>query len=306
MALAVLFRTDGLVLVALPLLILLPAFVRRPWTTAQRGNLLRVALPLMLVVGWVAWYNQLRFGSPLTSGYPGQTFSTPLLLGLRGLLLDGGRGFFYFNPALLLALPGLFLLGRRDRPLAATLLLLPVLRLLLYARWWGWSGGICWGPRYLEPAAALLALPAAVALVAAFRRGARFAVLQRAGALTLCLIGAAVSLLAVLVPYWSWWDIHDDEPFVQPVPVGAAERSTWCLPGKHDLLFSLTGGQLGGNVRLLFHKVAEQPRDAHYALPPIVVIAAALTVAGLAVLLAIREARSGRLPASAVPSGAGA
>lgn len=55
----------------------------------------------------------------------------------------------------------------------------------------------------------------------------------------------------MLVPSWSWWQLPDDEPFVLPVPVGAAERVTWSLSGKHDLLFSLTGGQLGGNVRLL-------------------------------------------------------
>lgn len=289
MALAGLFRTDGLILVALPLLALLPAFVPRPWTPRQRGNLTRCLLPLLAVVGWVGWYNQLRFGSPLNTGYTGQTFSTPLLLGLRGLLLQGGRGFFAFNPTLLLALPGLVLLGRRNRPLTAALTVLPVLRVLFYARWWVWHGGVCWGPRYLEPAAALLALPAATALTAAFHPGARYAAGKRTVAVAACAAGAVVSLLAVLVPYWSWSNIHD-EPFTG-VPTPAQDRLTWNLPGKHDLLFSLTRGQLGGNVRLLLHQTAHQPLDRHYPLPAAPVAAAAIAVAALSLTLAVRSAR---------------
>ena len=291
MALGALFRTDALILIALPLLLLLPAFVPRPWSRSQVSNVLRCLIPLLVVVAWIAWYDQHRFGNPLTTGYPGQTFSTPLLLGVRAFLIQGGRGFFWFNPALLLALPGLAFLGRRNRPLMAALVVLPVLRLLFYARWWGWYGGVCWGPRYLEPACALLALPAAVAIVAAFRSASRTAVFARVGVVALCVAGAAVSLLAVLVPYWSYFQLHDDQPLVLPIPVGAADRPYWNLPGKHDLLFSLVNGQLGGNVRLLFGKLTN-PKYPDHTLPSPAIAAISLTVAvvalGLASLAAVR------------------
>lgn len=118
-------------------------------------------------------YNFAARGSPFAFGYAqGRDaiwgFSSPLLTGLHGLLLSPGKGFFYYAPALVLAVFGVRSLLARDRALALMLLGLCCGALLLHARWWAWHGDNAWGPRYLVPA-----LPLATLLAAESLRGAR-------------------------------------------------------------------------------------------------------------------------------------
>lgn len=247
LTMALLFRTDSLVLVVVPVLVLLPALVGRG---RLRGpSLVGLLVPLVAAVGWTAFYNALRFGSPLKSGYANQTFSAPFWTGLSGFLLHGGKGFFPFNPVLLLALPGLWLLARRERGVAVLMALLAVARPLFYAKWWVWYGGVCWGPRFLLPAAAVLSLPAALCLDRILAsRGARFAVAKVvAGALIAASV--LVSVLSVAVPYEQRWNEHAG-PFSAALrPAG--ETANWSKPHVHDMLFSLTRGHLGGNLQIL-------------------------------------------------------
>jgi hypothetical protein len=46
----------------------------------------------------MAFYNQVRFGNPFETGYGEEAgaFTTPLLLGLYGLLLSPGKGLFEY------------------------------------------------------------------------------------------------------------------------------------------------------------------------------------------------------------------
>ena len=122
------------------------------WAAAAGGG---------LVLAWLA-LNQVRFGSPWTTGYADTTvandvfdgqngFSTPLLVGLWGLLLSGGRGLIIYCP---LALVGAWALDHhraRWRGAAVYLLLGGVLPLLVYSKWWSWHGGTCYGPRLMTP-----------------------------------------------------------------------------------------------------------------------------------------------------------
>jgi hypothetical protein len=134
---AVLFRTDSLVLIAIPVAVAVAVLVH-----GRRSQLILFgagALPAALI--W-CWYNAGRFGSPFSMGYHDQTFSHPLLSGLYGMALSPGRGVFTYAPILLVG------------------------RLLWYARWWAWYGGDVWGPRFMVPI-----LPVFVPLVAiAFER----------------------------------------------------------------------------------------------------------------------------------------
>ena len=98
-----------------------------------------------------------------------ESFSTPLLLGLTGLLVSPGKGLLWYVPLLWLALLGLSKWSRRRRLpdflLATASLLAPI---VLYALWYDWPGGRAWGPRMVVvtmPAVAMLALPALDGLV---------------------------------------------------------------------------------------------------------------------------------------------
>lgn len=122
-------------------------------------------LPGLLLFAVIALgYNHARYGSLLTTGFgdSDETFSTPLLTGLSGLLFSPGKSLFIYAPVLIL-LPAAWLLLRRTRPqLAWSLLLVVVGYTLLHAKWYAWMGGWCWGPRRLVPLLPLLMLPLAL------------------------------------------------------------------------------------------------------------------------------------------------
>lgn len=173
------------------------------WWRAERWRVVRALLAWGLpVAAWLAgvgWYNWTRFGSVTETGYGDEVreFTTPLYEGLAGLLLSPGRGLFWYNPPLLLALAGSLWFARRRPALALTLLGMLVALLLLYGRYYIWWGGGAWGTRFLVPLLPLLLLPAGEVVERAWDgdRRARIAVLGVAEA------GVVVTLLALLVPF---------------------------------------------------------------------------------------------------------
>lgn len=128
-------------------------------------------------------YNARRIGSSdLTAGYSHQSegvkFTTPLLVGLHGLLMTPGKGLFFFSPAAVLTVWGWCIARRRgvdgvdmmdgvdsNAPLVpsslilhpssfrfhpSSLFLLPLLPFsIAMATWQNWDGGWCWGPRHI-------------------------------------------------------------------------------------------------------------------------------------------------------------
>lgn len=199
LGLALLTRLDNLILLPVYLLTLAlsaarpRSTLRTPRATIPRGLML-FALPLLAALALQLWINFLRFGSPWNSGYSGETFSTPLPVGLFGLLFSPGRSLFFYSPALLVV-PFVFARFFRRRPLGFFVLGVFVLKLLLYAKWWSWNGGWSWGSRFLLPAVPLLCLP----LNELFLRWRRIPPVLRAAALALLALGLYVQLLAVLV-----------------------------------------------------------------------------------------------------------
>src|SRR5439155_23610954 len=77
------------------------------------------AAGLPLLAAGLAWcaFNVARFGDPLQAGYD-FGFTTPLWVGLRGLLLSPGKGYFWYSPLLLAALGSAPALVRRRVGLA--------------------------------------------------------------------------------------------------------------------------------------------------------------------------------------------
>ncbi|MCU1426011.1 MAG: hypothetical protein JWL83_11 [Actinomycetia bacterium] len=156
---AVLFRTDSFILVALPAAVALMCVSRRKGRDAC--DFVFGSAPAMVI--WIA-YNAARFQRPFSSGYRYQTFSHPFLRGVYGLTLSPGRGIFVYAPILVAALAVLPALRSTDRVIGVFAAVLLVTRVVFFARWWAWYGGDVWGPRFLVPVLPAFAPAIATAL----------------------------------------------------------------------------------------------------------------------------------------------
>lgn len=160
------------------------------------------ALPILIAGGLLLWYNAVRFGSPLSTGYhfgSGEGFSTPLLQGLWGLLVSPYRGLFWYTPLLLLALVA-FVPFLRRHPVEGLLIFgLSFVLISLYSRWWMWWGGFAWGPRFLVPLTPFWLLPLAVPLATIEARFQRLGSYTSYNILrTIGLDGLTIALFALL------------------------------------------------------------------------------------------------------------
>lgn len=131
---------------------------------------LRTVLPGILALALCAvlalLYNEARTGSPFGSGYGRQAtaaaFTTPILVGLYGLLLSSGKGVLWFAPLTALVPGSLAPAWRRFAPLTFGITSALAFVLLMYSQFEHWAGDGSWGPRYLVPF-----IPLALALVVA-------------------------------------------------------------------------------------------------------------------------------------------
>jgi hypothetical protein len=142
---AVAVRMDAIIWVGLTGLIV-PSNWKKSWLPIGFS-----AVPGLVLV---AVSNYARTGSPLSSGYEQHGFSGPILIGIYGLLFSAGKSLFLFSPLMVLYPAAARKLWRdpaRRRFVAWSLALL-VAQLLLYAKWWDWSGDDAWGPRFLVAA----------------------------------------------------------------------------------------------------------------------------------------------------------
>ncbi|MGI6208938.1 MAG: hypothetical protein ACOYEW_12105 [Anaerolineae bacterium] len=158
-------------------------------------------LPVAAALGLMAYLNWVRYGDPLTTGYaPAEAFSTPLVVGLRGLLLSWGKSVFVYSPPLLLALVGAVPSYRRHPGLVLFSAGASLAHLLLYAAWYTWAGGWSWGPRFLTPTTALL-MPLALPLLG---RRHRWSSLRWTGLTAVATLGLAVQVGAMAVDYLAY------------------------------------------------------------------------------------------------------
>ncbi len=156
--------------------------------------------PVFAFLALMSVLNYLHFGHWFGSGYGGEAlaFRTPLLTGLRGNLFSVGRSIFLFSAPLLLFF---FVIGRfyrKHRWEASLILLVSISYLTLYSKWWAWSGGICWGPRFLLPIIPLLMLP--VGLIMEKVKCRR---LVKWGLIMVAAAGVVVQVLGVSVPLFN-------------------------------------------------------------------------------------------------------
>lgn len=153
-------------------------------------------------------FNAARYGGvTVTAGYEDQSegvkFTTPLLVGLHGLLASPGKGMLFFSPALVLGLWGWTRAGEAARPAAMLALAGWAPFFIAMAKWQNWDGGWCWGPRHvvqvhmplMAGAAFLLTTPPTMLLRNAIR------LLAAAGALVQ-LLGSSVCSLDYFTEYF--------------------------------------------------------------------------------------------------------
>lgn len=168
LAMLILARSANGILVA-PVLAYLGfiGWTRRTATSPLPFNvreLLALSLPLGGTLLLTLFYNYIRFHTWLTFPQAAiETFSTPLVTGVTGLLISPGKGLLWYMPVVVFSLFGLpdwRKKGHLPEYILATTLI--VFTLLLYAKWYDWTGGRAWGPRLLVtsiPALLVLCLP---------------------------------------------------------------------------------------------------------------------------------------------------
>ena len=139
------------------------------WTLrARRAELQRVALwagvagaPFALVA---LAYNELRWGSPLATGYGPYLdayFGGSIVDGAWGMLASPNKSALLYSPPLILALVAMPAAFRAVPRLALALLAMVVPTLLVYCTYRSWSGDYAWGPRYFVWAVPPLLVPIA-------------------------------------------------------------------------------------------------------------------------------------------------
>jgi hypothetical protein len=187
------------------------------WKSAgRRGVVISVVLVAasLLLEGL---YNWGRFHNPLETGYGAQAtpaaYTTPLLVGLYGLLFSSGKGLLWFAPAVWLAPAGwswMARTGERERTVALTSVAVVALALLLYGTFEHWAGDGSFGPRYLVPLLPLIFLAVGFAWEV---RGRAF----RSLATVLATLGFLVQIGGVAIHFGAEMREVGDYPYDRPL-----------------------------------------------------------------------------------------
>ena len=207
---------------------------RRPREAACLGS------AFGLLAAFTFAYNQTWHGNLLVGGYAGSAppWTTPLWIGIPGLLVAPSRGLLVYSPAFLLLPFGVRrILSSRARlsaPQRAQLLfsaLAAAGTVVLYGRFRDWWGGWCFGPRYLIEILPILVLVFAFAYQAVAEAWPRWG---KRVAWTLVALSVLVQSLGVFGHHSAWDERHG---------AGAG-------------LFSFRDTQIGSHARHLLDLVA--------------------------------------------------
>jgi hypothetical protein len=235
-----------------------------PFTWRAVGVVVVLYLVAALLTLWVNWA---RYGSPFTTGYEGEGWTTPLGTGLSGALFSPGWGILWEFPAALLAPLGLWRLWHTGhRKTGFVVAGLVVCELVSTATWHAWAGGWNWGLRLFLPALPLVAVLSATGIRALSPSTRRWLppLLFIAGlvwavpCLVTDLLGGYAGMIAS-GPIYAWRDYP---------PIGAWQflhhwrASTPLDPGAVDILWFRTA-RPSGNASLIF---------------PVILIAAAMAL----------------------------
>ncbi len=238
---ALTFRTDSVILIAL---LALWWLFQQP-TPGAAAKLGLAILPSLLIVAGANWA---RYHSVFDRGYGDERFTTPLIVGLDGILFSAGKSVFLFSPALILGCLGWKRFRERLATRADALLFLAIFtaELVVYSQWWDWSSDDAWGVRFMIPGLVLMCIPAVEVLQH------RWLVAAIASA------GVAVQVLAVSV---------GGVDYLVLVRAQHPQRQALFVSGQgpvdfEDIRFNPRYGQIAGNWILLRHLQHFPPRSS--------------------------------------------
>jgi hypothetical protein len=234
-------RTDAAILIAL--LMLWRLFEKPSLGAAVKLGL--AILPSLLIV---AGANYARYHSVFDLGYAEERFTTPLVLGLDGILFSAGKSIFLFSPPLILGFLGWKRFHERLATRTDALLFLAVFaaELLEYSKWWDWSSDDAWGVRFMIPALVLMCIPAVEVLE------------RRLLVAAVAAVGVSVQTLAVLA---------GGLDYLLLVRAQQPQRQALFVSGRNhvdfeDLRFNPRYSQIAGNWILLRHLLHVPPRSS--------------------------------------------
>ena len=177
-----------------------------PDNTRRARNLSIFLAPVGVSLALALWYNYARFGSILETGTRVSEFSTPLFVGLYGLLFSSGKSLFLYAPIALLGLASMKAFSNSHKRETWLMLGLFTGNLLLIAKISYWGGEGSWGPRYLTLILPCLVLP----IGSLFRTGS---IAVRRTFLALTLVGLLVQVGGVSVYYGTYYRVIGEYPY---------------------------------------------------------------------------------------------
>ena len=264
---------------------------RWPWMIRQM--FLASTGPLLALAGYM-YFNYLRFGSVLQSGYTSERQRFVLDLaqsaGRSGYLISPGLSIFVFAPPLILAIAGCRRAWRRWPLEAITLLSAAMIHLIVIASWKSWSGDLSYGPRYMLETIVLL-MPLTIPIFeAAADRVSRLAVV---GVAATMFVGFVVQLIGVAV----YVAINEDKR----IAAGIVNRNEWVfVPGASPIAINLREHVAG---RLLSPWAIRALASPGESLIVLIVLVGIASFGGFVIFSYLRAptAEFGRLDSRAIP-----
>ena len=183
LAVSILFRPTNI--------LALPVWAVSAWRKPRAA--IGSALIVIAAGAFLCWFNYIRFGSILNFGYASERSGGPFFKNLEGVLFSPGRSPFVYSPILVLAIPGTWLLLRKQPILALICLVVIAAYVFTVARLFNWAGGTSWGARLITPTAPLCGVLLAPTVDYIWKNK-----LLAAAALLLGFAGFSVQMLALL------------------------------------------------------------------------------------------------------------